>query len=352
MRGQKLIRFILGFALFCLALSALPGLAGSAPVRFFYQKICESCNPQVEFVETFFSLTGESLDNYEYFAYDADTQIGKQELDRALAGFDVEESDISYPVLVFGGQLYMGQDQILTDLPEYILKSGANTESFLYYISVTGCESCMRVDRMLSDLPDTVTVKRGGITFNSPVRVQKINLLTDSGMAMALFDAFHVEEGSRSAPILLAGDAYWQGEENISAFLKYSLPAGRAVNTPEIQLQARASFLPAALAGIAGGLYGCLFLLALPLALPAALRAGQKKAAALFIFLADAAAAQYTFLFMPEAQRMRPVFFSAFCLGCLMSSVLFIGAARSHVRYPIFSLENQAGLQCTPPTAK
>ncbi len=352
MRGQKLIRFILGLALFCLALSALPGLAGSAPVRFFYQKICESCNPQVEFVETFFSLTGESLDNYEYFAYDADTQIGKQELDRALAGFDVEESDISYPVLVFGGQLYMGQDQIRRDLPAYILKSGANTESFIYYISVTGCESCIRVNEMLGELPDAVAVKRGDITFHSPVHIQKINLLTDSAMAMALFDAFHVEEGSRSAPILLAGGAYWQGEESISAFLKYSLPAGRALGTPKIQLQAKASFLPAALAGFSGGLYGCLSLLALPLALLGAPRAGQKKAAALFFFLAAAAAAAYTFLFMPEAQRMHPFFSAAFCLGCLMSSILFLGGARSRVQHPIFFLTSQAGMQCAPPTAK
>jgi hypothetical protein len=341
MRRQKLIRFILGMALFCLALFALPGLADSGTVRFFYQKICDSCNPQAEFAETFFRLTGKSLDSYEYLAYDADTQVGRQALEEALTGFAVDESDISYPVLIFGGQLYMGQDQIRSDLPAYILRSGANTESLIYYISVTGCESCMRVDKMLSSLPDTVTVKRGDIAFHSTVRVKKINLLTDSGMAMALFDAFHVEEGSRSAPILLAGDAYWQGEENISAFLKYSLPAGRAVNTPEIQLQARASFLSAALAGIAGSLYGCLFLLALPLALPAALRAGQKKAAAFFILLAAAAAARYTFLFMPEAQGTRSVFFAAFCLGCLMSSVLYLGAARSHARYPIIRLENQ-----------
>ena len=352
MRRQKLIRLILGVALFCLALSALPGLADNVPVRFFYKKICESCIPQVDFVETFFSLTGESLDNYEYFAYDADTQIGKQELYQALAGFDVNESDIRYPVLIFGGQLYMGQDQIRSDLPEYILKSGVNTESFIYYVSVTGCESCMRVDKMLGDLPDTVAVKRGDITFPSPVRVQKINLLTDSAMAMALFDAFHVEEGSRTAPILLAGDAYWQGEENISAFLKYSLPAGRAVGTPKIQLKAKASFLPAVLSDFSGGLFACLFLLALPLALIAALRAGQKKAAAFFLLLAAAAVVAYTVFFMPEAQRTHPIFFVAFCLGCLASSALFISAARSHVQNQNSCLNNQAGMQYATPTAK
>jgi hypothetical protein len=352
MRGQKLIRFILGLALFCLALSPFPGLAGSRQVRFFYQKVCDSCNPQVEFEETFFRLTGESLDGYEYFAYDADTQPGKQELDKALADYAIDESDIRYPVLIFGGQLYMGQDQIRTDLPAYILKSGANTESFIYYVSVTGCESCMRVDKMLSDLPATVSIKRGDITFPSPVRVKKVNLLTEPGMAMAIFDAFHVEEGSRSAPILLAGDAYWQGEENISAFLKYSLPAGRALGTPNIQLKAKEPFLPSALAGFVGGLYGCLSLFALPFALFTALGAGQKKAAAVFFFLAAAAAAACVFLFMPEAQGTHPFFFAAVCLGSLISSILFLGAARSHVQHQFSCLKSQAGMQYAPPTAK
>lgn len=263
MGGQRLIRWILGLVLLRLALFPLPGLAEGGPVYFFYQKVCESCNPQEEFAQTFFRLTGESLHGYDYLAYDADTRAGEQALHEALAGFGGKQGDIRYPVLVFGGRLYMGQDQILTDLPAYVLQSGAGTESFLYYISVGGCESCMRVDRLLAALAGTVAVRRGGITFQSPVRVQKVDLSAEPGMAAALFDAFHVPQGSRSAPMLLAGDGYWRGEENIGAFLKYSLPAGRAVGTPKLLLRGKAPALPWVPAGVC---LGCLAASALFLA--------------------------------------------------------------------------------------
>jgi hypothetical protein len=321
---------------FCLAIFAAAAFADSGTVRYFYQKVCESCNPQVEFANEFFSLTGESLDGFDYLAYDTDTPAGARALQEALAPFGVGEQDIRYPVLVYGKRLYMGQEQILRNFPAYILENGGQTESFLYYVYVNGCESCMRVDEMLNDLPKVVSVKRGGIAFDSPVRVQKVNMLKEPGMAAALFDAFHVAESSRTAPLLLAGNACYRGEAEIGAFLKYSLPAGRAVNTPRLTLREQAFSLSAALAGFVGGLWGCFFILSSPLMMLIFFPAGYKKAAAGSIAMAAAAAALW--IFFPVLKRgpvweSASIYVLAACAaGCLASAVLLTGAARRRVR--------------------
>jgi len=337
MHRQRTILLLFVAALFCLAFAALPALADTGTVCYFYQKVCDSCNPQVEFQNEFFRLTGENLENYDYLAYDVDTQTGMQALGEALAVFAALEDDVRYPVLIFEGQLYLGQDQIFRELPDYFLKNGAKTESFFYYISVSGCESCMMVEQTLKTLPDTVKIKRGGISFDSPVRVQRINLLKDPGLAMALFHAFHVEEGDRTAPILLAGDSYWQGEDDIRAFLKYSLPAGRAIHTPIVSLRPQASGLALALLGFTRGLYGGFLLLSAPLFLLAAFPYGFKKVAAISFIMAAAGAAALLFFDSPGMSSLTEgsflAFPAAFCAGCLAASALLLGAVRRQAQY-------------------
>lgn len=344
MHKQRLIWLLLAVSLLCFAFTALPALAGTGTVYYYYQKICDSCNPQLEFQNEFFQLTGENLDNYHYQSYDVDTQMGTQALEEALTAFSVKEADIRYPVLIVGNQLYLGQDRILKDLPEYVLKNGAKTDSFFYYVSVTGCESCVNVEKMLKALPDTVSVKRGGIAFSSPVRVERVNLLKDNSMAVALFNAFHVEEGDRVAPILLAGNSYWQGEDDIRAFLKYSLPVGRAVNTLIVSLGTQASGLAKALLGFARGLCGCLLLLAAPLFLLAALQCGSKKAVAVSFIMAGATA--LFFIYAPGMFFLLngpfPAFPAAFSAGCIAASTLLFGAVSRQVN---FILKNRTNIQ-------
>jgi glutaredoxin len=215
----------------------LPAYAGSPAVRYFYQKVCESCNPQADFYNEFSRLTGKDLNSYSYDAWDVDRPQGMQELEAALDAFGTDIRDVKLPVLIFENRLYMGQDQIRKELPAYVVESGGHKDSFFYFVSVTGCESCMKVEKMLKELPQTISISRGDYVFDSPVHYTYVNLLDNPQLAAALFDAYHVDESKRTAPVIFAGDTYYQGENAIRSFLKYSLPVGKAVGTPVVSLR-------------------------------------------------------------------------------------------------------------------
>jgi glutaredoxin len=233
---NRRFRDIVLLAIYLISAMGLPAYADSPAVRYFYQKNCESCNPQTAFYDEFNRLTGKDLSRYSYEAWDVDRPQGMKELEAALNAFGTDLQNVKLPVLIFENRLYMGQDQIRKELPAYVVESGGDTDSFFYFVSVTGCESCEKVERMLKDLPQTIHISRGDYTFHSPVRYAYVNLLNESELAAALFDAYRVEEGKRTAPVIFAGDTYYQGEEMIRSFLKYSLPAGKAVGTPVVSL--------------------------------------------------------------------------------------------------------------------
>ncbi|MDL2318422.1 hypothetical protein LJC74_05000 [Eubacteriales bacterium OttesenSCG-928-A19] len=242
--GRRLRRGLLCLAALALLFVQRPPVhAETRTVYYFYQNYCDSCDPRAEFYGTFLDLTGESLDGYAYEAYDVDTPSGMRALEEALAPFDARAGDAGLPVVIFDGQLYMGDDQIQAGLPAYILREGGNTESFFYYLSVNACESCKAVEAMLAELPASVQVKRGTVAFDSPVRYEQVTITEDREKAMAFFDAFGVPEDRRTAPMLLAGERFYQGEKAVASFLRYSLPAGRAIGTPVIEVEGAADGL-------------------------------------------------------------------------------------------------------------
>ena len=235
MRNGLLRRIIL-LAAVLIALSVTAYADGSA-VRYFYQKNCESCNPQTDFYDEFYRLTGKDLNDYSFDAWDVDRPRGMKELEEALVSFETGLADVKLPVLIFENRLYMGQDQIRKDLPAYVVEKSGKPDSFFYYVSITGCESCAKVEKMLKELPPAFRISRGDYVFDSTVQYAYVNLLKDPEMAAALFDAYHVDENKRIAPVIFAGDTYYQGEEMIRSFLKYSLPVGKAIGTPVISLR-------------------------------------------------------------------------------------------------------------------
>lgn len=236
MRNRWLRRIILLAAVLHCAFFMFAYADGPA-VRYFYQKNCDSCNPQTDFYDEFSRLTGKDLNDYSFDAWDVDRPQGMKALEEALDDFGAEEHNAKLPVLIFENRLYMGQDQIRKDLPAYVVESGGKADSFFYYVSVTGCESCAKVEKMLKELPRMISISRGDYVFDSPVQYAYVNLQKEPEMAAALFDAYHVDEGKRVAPVIFAGDTYYQGEEMIRSFLMYSLPAGKAVGTPVISLR-------------------------------------------------------------------------------------------------------------------
>jgi hypothetical protein len=159
--------------------------------------------------------------------------------------------------------------------------------SRLYYIYITACESCHEATSLIDALPDTVHVAEGGAAFSSPVEVVRVNLTDDPNRAIRLFDAYQVPQEDRTAPMVLAGDAYYAGVENIRRFLAEGLPAGAALNTPE-ELGAASDVAlfwgPMLAAGFVGGLNPCaLSMLLLLLTVLANIKTNALRCAAVFL---------------------------------------------------------------------
>ena len=159
--------------------------------------------------------------------------------------------------------------------------------SKIYYLYITACESCREASGLIDSLPGAVQVASGGEAFSSDVEVVKVNLSADSGRALKLFEAFQVPEGDRTAPMVLAGHAWYGGVDAIKRFIAEGLPARTALDTPDVSGEGA---LPALnwgsmlAAGFVGGLNPCaLSMLLLFLTVLASLKAGVARCAAVFL---------------------------------------------------------------------
>ncbi len=159
--------------------------------------------------------------------------------------------------------------------------------SKLYYIYITACESCQEVSSLIDKLPDAIQVAEGGAEFSSPVEVVRINLTSDPGRAIKLFDAYQVPEDDRIAPMVLAGDAYYAGADKIRQVLVEGLSAGAALTTREVLGEGSAPELfwgPMLAAGFVGGLNPCaLSMLLLLLTVLANMKTNAARCAAVFL---------------------------------------------------------------------
>ncbi len=157
----------------------------------------------------------------------------------------------------------------------------------LYYLYITACESCHEASGLIDALPEAIQVTSDGEAFSSPLQVVRVNLTADSGRAMKLFEAFRVPEEDRTAPMVLAGDAYYAGVDAIRRFVTQDLPAGAALTTPEVLGEGAVPELawgPMLAAGFVGGLNPCaLSMLLLLLTVLFQLKANAFRCAAVFL---------------------------------------------------------------------
>lgn len=256
-------------------------------VEYFYENYCDSCDPAADFVEEYRALTGESMAQYQYFSHNAVKEAGKAKLGEAIERYGLSADTVRLPMVIIDGKAYMGATEIQTDLPEYALSRAETTDSTVYYLYVTACESCQRAKQVLDALPERVDVKMGDYEFQSELRLIPVDIGAETGLAYALFEEFGVPEEKRLAPIILIGDRYYQGAESIERFLSYALGRGYGLQTPVIEGEAA---LPAlewggtALAGLIGGLNPCaLSMLLLFLSLLANMNQRVGRMAALFL---------------------------------------------------------------------
>ena len=137
-----------------------------------------------------------------------------------------------------------------------------STDSLIYYLYSPACESCAEADRTIDALPDTVTVKRGQVEFESRVVVRRVSIYENPSLAQALFLRYDVPEDSQTTPIAFLVEEYISGAEAIGARLSFKLQQGRAVGTPLIANADGAeppalSVAGTALAGLVAGFNPC-----------------------------------------------------------------------------------------------
>lgn len=273
-----------------LLLGWTPAIATQKPaLYYFFENYCSSCAPEEEFAEEFATLTGEPLSSYDFHLYNLRYTHHRAALEEAIAAFSIPPEQQKLPLLIVDGAIYAGSTAIHAALPaDALARDPQSTDSVVYYLYVTACESCAKADATLKALPDEVTLTRGDHLFTSPVRVERVNIGEDTALALALFDAYNVPEAQRVAPIAFVKDQYFSGSDAIARFLPDAVQHGAAVGNRiapgEPAPLPPLAFGSTALAGLIGGLNPCalsMLLLFVSLLLP--LREHPARYAAAFL---------------------------------------------------------------------
>ncbi len=250
---------------------------------YFYENYCQSCKPEQEFIYDFYKLTGQTMEGYECAFYNVNQTRNRALLDQVIEQYQLPPEQHGLPLLIVDGKAYAGTAKIRSELPRDALSwDDASEESVVYYLFVNACGGCARAKAVIDALPDQVKVRRGDHAFQSPLRVERIDIGRQTGLALALFEAYKVPEDERLAPIAFVRNRYFAGAEAIESGLARSVDMGEAVGNAINVSGEPAPLAPVrrvsvALAGLVGGLNLCalsMLLLFVSLLLPMGRRWG------------------------------------------------------------------------------
>lgn len=196
-------------------------------VRYYYRNYCESCTPEEDFAEQFQQLTSLDLNACSYTAFNVVHADGN-------AAFLQEQEqlglkDALLPMVVVDGTAYQGAGEMNTDLAENALTWNDSQDSVIVYLYTPACESCAQASAVLESLPSSVTVKRGDISFESPVTVERIDASANTALADALFEAYAVSDEDRITPAVFFGEYSLSGADAIEHSLASMVELGWAV---------------------------------------------------------------------------------------------------------------------------
>ena len=295
--------FVLLFCFFLVSAAA----AESHTVTYFYRNYCESCTPEDDFAAQFQSLTGISLSDCAFTAWNVVRTDGQAALEKTLAELGLEQ--LSLPAAIVDGNVYQGAAEMNTQLAETALSWQETTDSVILYLYTPACESCAAVESVLNNLPESVTVQRGNVSFESRVLVRKLDISQIPGTAEALFARYEVPDSRRVTPAVFFGSHVLTGEKEITDRLGQEILLGWAsggVPLPEGDVPlARPSLLPSIGAGIVAGLNTCalsMLLLFLSLILPT----GRRAPALAFLAAKLVCYLLIGFVFLELLQRYNP----------------------------------------------
>ncbi len=189
----------------CLAACVLPGisLAEQKPtLEYYYENYCGSCNIPAEFAQTFSQLTGHDVTEYACSYYNIAHSSGRAAWDDAVGRLGIAPDDRRLPMLVLDGEVFLGNDEIQSVLPEAFAEEAKPTEvSYVYLLTIHPCDDCARAKDFIQTLPTDLILNNGR---HSPLKIVEIDLHRETGRALALFQRYQVPESEQIAP-----SAFW-----------------------------------------------------------------------------------------------------------------------------------------------
>lgn len=259
---KKMILFLLCAAiLFGPAVSRTGETETLPTLVYFFENYCDACHPEVEFIETFYSLTGRHVGEYAYTPYNVRYEKNRSLYEETAEAYGIAPEDRYLPMVVVDGKVYVGHSKLESALPlDYLENQSA--DSVIYYLYSPACESCAEAEKVIDALPETVSVKRGRVEFDSRLVVYRVNIYEDPSRARALFQRYRVPEDKQTTPIVFLREDYLNGAESVRRSLAYRLKAGLAIGTPLIASSATTeppvlSVAGTALAGLVAGFNPC-----------------------------------------------------------------------------------------------
>jgi len=249
-------------------------------VQYFYQSICETCDPETEFEAIFGLLVEDDIAGYDVAMYNVLTVEGGAAYDAAVEQLAISRDDRGLPLLVIGDQYYVGQNAIYDGISAAQFPEYSAEDSVVCYVYLPACEGCAKAREILDTLPPYITVLRDGVSVKSNVIVKSVDMSLELGLVQQLFQQYQVPEDEWTVPAVFFGGQYLLGSDAITA-LPELVSAGQAMGTAlPAEKSADTSALSVAgsfAAGLVGGLNPCalsMLLLFLTIILQMKVRAG------------------------------------------------------------------------------
>lgn len=196
-------------------------------IVYFYENACRSCDPEGEFTDLFNQLVGEDKQglNIELLMYNTFHTSSSNLMNEYVKNYEVPKDKRNAPIVFIDNTFLSGQDEIESGLKDQFLKAKedlvTNTLelSSILYFNVTGCSSCIEVEKFLSTLQN--------------VNIKKLNIseLDNVELVKSYFRTYKVPEDEQSVPIIFIGDSYLSGEEDIKQYLIEKIENGEGLNS-------------------------------------------------------------------------------------------------------------------------
>ena len=293
-----------------LMLLAPGAFAKAHKVDYYFTSYCESCDPAADFAVQFKALTGATLDDSDFHAYNAATDAGRRSLQTAMAQYGLSAELL--PMAVVDGVVYRGANELNEKLPPEALRWGGGTLSQVVYLFTPACESCALAEAALEALPERVTVTRGGLSFESDVKVTRYDVTKESALAVSLYDAYDVPDEKRVTPAVFLPGRALTGISEIETALASSVSLGWAVgeiNAAPAMAEGpdTAGLWGTLAAGLVAGFNGCaLSMLLMFLSLVLSLRKNAWPAVAAFLLAKLACCLAIGLMLLEILQALNP----------------------------------------------